>query len=352
MAHLFYTPFQAFSVKWSPYPPSPDELLAVATAQHFGMTGNGRVHVLRSSDSAGLSEVAAFDAQEAVFDVAWSESSKHHFVGVCGDGSVLLWDLRAADRRPVARWSEHTQEAVCVAWSLGARRLFATASWDGTVRLYDPCGRPGAGSVAVLGWGGDGRGAAAIHAIEWHPIHAHTLAGGGAGAGVAIWDARAAGGSAPSAARLCFSGAVGDVLTLDWDRYHEHELVAGGADGGIRVWDVRRTRTPVRVCVGHELSVRRVRCSPHAAGTLASASYDFSVCLWDAGGGASGSGGLQAALLQRAAHHREFACGVDWSLFRAGLLASCGWDRAVVVWRPAAGAPPPLPGLPRRALGS
>lgn len=335
MAHLFWCPWQAFAVKFSPYPCLPDELLAVATGQHFGMAGNGRVHVLRLTDASGFTEVSSFYAQEAVFDVVWSEACEHHLVGVCGDGAVLLWDLRATDGRPIGRWKDHSQEVVGVAWALGARNLFATASWDGAVRLYDTSRPGGGGAVAAL-TGHTG----AVNSVEWHPVHAHTLASGGAGAEVCVWDARV--GAGGPALRVVFNGAAGDILSLDWNRYREHDVLVGGADGAVRAWDVRRTRTPTHIMAGHALPVRRVRCSPHEASIVASASYDFSVCLWDIGDAAA----LQGALVQRASHHREFATGVDWALFRPGIVASCGWDRAVIAWRPAAGAPPALPPRP------
>jgi len=39
-----------------------------------------------------------FDTQEALFDTAWSECNEHQLAGGCGDGSVLLWDIRARER--------------------------------------------------------------------------------------------------------------------------------------------------------------------------------------------------------------------------------------------------------------
>lgn len=43
---LFRTPFQGYAVRWSPF----DEgRLAVATAQNFGIIGNGKLHVLQVS---------------------------------------------------------------------------------------------------------------------------------------------------------------------------------------------------------------------------------------------------------------------------------------------------------------
>ena len=40
----YRTPFQGYSVRWSPFDP---DRLAVATAQNFGIIGNGKLHVLQ-----------------------------------------------------------------------------------------------------------------------------------------------------------------------------------------------------------------------------------------------------------------------------------------------------------------
>ena len=44
---LFRTPWNGYAVKFSPYDAGPNARVAVATAQNFGIIGNGRVHVLR-----------------------------------------------------------------------------------------------------------------------------------------------------------------------------------------------------------------------------------------------------------------------------------------------------------------
>lgn len=331
--HLFWCTHNAFAAKFSPYSHLPSELLAVATSQHYGIAGNGRAHVVTVSATTGLTEIFSRDTQDCLFDVAWSEANEHQLVGVCGDGSTVLWDLRSTDPHPVARWTEHGQEAVGVAWAPVSKLTFATASWDGTVRIMDPLSRA---AVSVLESGEPGS-RRPLHAVEWHPTHAGTLSSGGAD-GVCVWDVRS------RDSRASFGGGVGEILSLDWNKFREFEILAGGSDGAVRIWDTRRAARPVRLLQGHRLPVRRVRCSPHDTGIAATASYDFTVCLWDT----SNDAALHATLLQRCSHHREFASGVEFSLFIPGLLASCSWDHALVAWNYRGGFPPPV--LPRHAV--
>ena len=55
----FTTPFQACSVAFSPFH---EDTIAVGSAQHFGLVGNGRASVLAFGPT-GISETAGFYTQ-------------------------------------------------------------------------------------------------------------------------------------------------------------------------------------------------------------------------------------------------------------------------------------------------
>jgi peroxin-7 len=157
-------------------------------------------------------------------------------------------------------------------------------------------------------------------------------------------------------------------------------LVTGSVDRSLRVWDLRFSANgPLQVLVGHGYAVKRLKCHPHAAGIVGSVSYDMTCCLWDAGplpglgppppplppvsesapggdapvsprGGPRGSGvagfadrgfgrpvdyggrGVGGGQLVARGDHREFATGLDFSLFAPDRLATCSWDRTVRIW--------------------
>jgi peroxin-7 len=74
--------------------------------------------------------------------------------------------------------------------------------------------------------------------------------------------------------------------------------------------------------MGHTLAVRKIATSPHQRSLLASASYDMSVRMWDV------ERGVCVGVWDG---HREFAYGVEWSLFGEGWVGSVGWDGKVFV---------------------
>jgi peroxin-7 len=329
--YLFWTNFHCFSVRFSPFP-SPDgptcERAAVGTSQYFGLAGNGRLHVLNLAPEAGWQAVRRFDTPEGIYDCAWNESNERQVVVACADGTIRLFDTSSPDPFPVQVFAPHAREASACSWGGVDKRLFATGSWDQTVRVYDPSSPNPVASFA--GQGGS------VNGVEWHPTRPRVVASAG-DRSVALWDM-----AVPSAPVARFNVSPTEVIALDWSKYREHEVATAGNDTLIRIWDTRAVRYPIKALAGHTLPVRRLRYSPHDPDVIASASYDRSVAFWNAGA-VDGPSGPE---LSRARCHREFACGVDFSLFHPGLVASVGWDQSVIAWDHTVSTPPLVPPVP------
>eukprot|EP00894_Picocystis_sp_ML_P001094 jgi/Pico_ML_1/51611/g2606.t1 len=71
------TPFQGFSVRFSPFE---EDKLAVATSQNFGIIGNGKQHVVAKRGGQGPTEIAAYDTADGLYDCAWSEENENVLV--------------------------------------------------------------------------------------------------------------------------------------------------------------------------------------------------------------------------------------------------------------------------------
>ena len=108
------------------------------------------------------------------------------------------------------------------------------------------------------------------------------------------------------------------LLSCDWNKYDDNLIVTGAADNHVAVWDLRQLAHPSVLLPGHQSAVRRVRCSPHHKAVIASASYDFSLMVWD-------TDVRQAPLRQQFVQHTEFVVGCDWHLQQPDLLASTAW---------------------------
>lgn len=321
---LLRTDFNCFAVRFSPFE---EGKFAVATSQYFGIIGNGQLLVCSGAGTAApLGEMRRYLTADGIFDVAWNELNENQVVTSSADGSVKLWDLHSPDAFPIARCSEHAQECVSVDWNLVDKRTFLTASWDHTVKLWDPAV---ARSVATYT-----DHTFCAYAAMWSPQSATVFATASGDRSIKLFDTKA-----PSAVQSIAPAHGDEILCLDWNKYHDNVLATGSVDKTINLWDLRRPDGPTASLMAHGMAVKRLKWSPHNENVLASASYDMSVCLWDIGSGSY-------APVQKADHHTEFVCGLDFHLFQPGLIASAAWDRSVCMWHIGAGAPPPIAKLP------
>lgn len=312
------TPFAGYSCEFSPYHRN---LLAVGTAQYFGIVGNGRLHILDIAGPGGAPvPVCDWITKDGVYDCSWSEENEHVIATAQGDGSVKLFDW-TKPQGPIMSLEEHTAEVYSVDWNMTSKNLVASASWDCTVKVWDV-----AMAQCVKTYRSH-RGIA--YAAIWSPARPACLASVAGDSMLHITDMHA--GDMPVQS---IPAHQHEILTVDWNKYNEFQVVTGSVDKTIRVFDLRNASGPVQVLHGHQLAVRRVKCHPHCDSQLVSASYDMSVKMWDLNMG---------QMVQNFDHHTEFVLGVDLSLFDENLIASAAWDRTVCVWNCVQGRPPPPP---------
>jgi peroxin-7 len=184
-----------------------------------------------------------------------------------------------------------------------------------------------------------------VYSAAWNPAAADVFATASGDCTVKLWDCRAP----YSSATLPAHGY--EVLAVDWCKYNDAVLATGSVDKTIRLWDVRAPGMPLATLGGHGYAVRRVKWSPWSGRLLFSCSYDMTVAAWDCGPALGGAALAQplppglaagetappqmdgaAQMLRRWDHHTEFAVGLDASPLVDGLLASCGWDETACVW--------------------
>eukprot|EP00899_Mesostigma_viride_P010714 jgi/Mesvir1/19644/Mv09927-RA.1 len=306
----FRSPFNGYAVQFSPFL---EDRLAVATAQNFGIIGNGRLHILqmvRGSDA--LVPIVSFDTADGLYDCCWCEDNENIIASASGDGSIKIWDMAAPPQaNPLKSFNEHTHEAYCLAWNYTKRDLFLSASWDDTVKLWSVAGHHSLRSFAEHTY--------CVYGVTWSPANPEVFASCSGDCTLRVWDLR------EPKSTVVIRAHEYEVLTCDWSKYSETLLVTGSVDKSIRVWDIRNPRQPMHVLQGHSFAVRRLKCSPHRPTEVASCSYDMTACLWD-------FSVPENALLARFTHHTEFAVGIDMSVLTEGLMATTGWDEMTYVW--------------------
>lgn len=333
--------FAHYAVAWSPFHTN---RIALASSANFGLVGNGRLHLVSASPGpSGLPSLAVekyYETQDGLYDVAWSEIHENQLVTASGDGSIRLWDVMINDL-PIRAWQEHTREVFSVDWSNIKKDTFASSSWDGTVKLWNP-ERPR--SVSTLQ-----AHHSCVYQALFSPHQLDLLATCSTDGTMKIFDLRSPSYlttgpntntfTNPITAPVLTVPASGtEILTLDWNKYRPMTLATAGVDKMTKVWDCRMIKLNDQPQVGgicetqlpgHEYAVRKVQWSPHRPDVLATASYDMTCRVWT-------TAPLQgrSQLLQINDQHSEFVVGCAWSLYDEGVLASCGWDSRLNVFRP------------------
>lgn len=310
------TPFCGYSVEFSPFH---GNLLAVGTAQYFGIVGNGRLQVM---DIASGQPVPVCDwlSQDGIYDVAWSEDNEHVIASAHGDGSVKLFDLKNP-QGPIASYHEHTAEVYGVDWNLNMKQFICSASWDKTIKVWDVMA-----SRCIATYMNHTNIA---YAAIWAPSKPAVLASVAGDAMLHVMDVNV--GPQPVHSLQAHQH---EVLAVDWSKYNEFQIVTGSVDKTLRVFDLRNPAGPLQILYGHQLAVRRVKTHPHLENMVMSCSYDMSANLWDINLG---------QMVDHFDHHTEFVLGIDLNLFEENLVATASWDRTVCVWNIAKGRPGPPP---------
>ena len=153
-----------YSIEFSPFI---DGLIAIASSQYFGIVGNGKQYIVKILPNFTISLVRSFDTQDGLFDCSWNELNEHQVISASGDGSLKLWDTQSNDNYPICNFHEHQQEAASVDWNLVSKELFASSSWDQTVKIWSP------GSIQSIHTYHEHTGS--VYNAIWSPCNRNTL---------------------------------------------------------------------------------------------------------------------------------------------------------------------------------
>jgi WD40 repeat protein len=177
------------------------------------------------------------------------------------DGTVRLWDVATGKTRTTL--TGHTDRATAVGFSPDGRTL-ATASIDGTVRLWDV--ETGKTRTTLTGH------TDAVNYVSFSP-DGRTLATASTDATVRLWDV------ATGKTRTTLTGHTSEVWSVDFSS--DGRTLATAGDHTVRLWDVATGKTRTTLTDPETESVNTVDFSPDGR-TLATGSTDGTVRLWDA----------------------------------------------------------------------
>lgn len=201
---------------------------------------------------------------------------------------------------------------------------FATACWDGVVRLF---GLPSGTQKATL-HGHEG----GLYSVVYSPLDGTLLATASADKTVRIWDLKRR--------KLLWTlrSHKDHVTTVDWSPKEPFVLASGSWDRKFRLWELGTTReveecrlslnctSPLpRVTARHPQLLWRVAFSPtgeQVAACHGAVGQSPTVVIYDAQSG---------RVVRRLGRHKDTPLALAWS-HDSLILASAGMDRKVLLW--------------------
>lgn len=171
-----------------------------AGAADRGSGGRGRDGATAGLDSFAVTPGAAYrgHAQNSVEDIVWSPVEASVFASASTDGSVRVWDVRSPRRVPaVGIERAHDTDVNVLGWNPVDTHLLVSGGDEGALRVWDLRALvPGGAGGGAGGPGGVSPAAAAdfavhrkpITAVEWHPTDSSVLAAASEDGTSSVWD--------------------------------------------------------------------------------------------------------------------------------------------------------------------
>ena len=171
-----------------------------------------------------------------------------------------------------------SEEGFALNWSSAELGTLGCGTNDGVISIFKPKDESFSEFVKIINI--DKAHSASVEDIVFSPIQSHVLASASADNSIKLFDLR----DPSSIMTNCISinGHKSDVNVISWNPKNSNLLASGDDDGFFKVFDLRYpTKEPLTDIHFHVDSICSIEWQPHDEWTLAVASIDNRVSLWD-----------------------------------------------------------------------
>lgn len=235
------------------------------TIEHLNIPHQGGVNRIRSMpQNPGIVATMSDTGHAHIFDITASYKSLQ-------SKSPRL----TPSTKPLFTFKGHRQEGYAIDWSSAILGRLATGDcngsihiWNATESSYNVSQKPHQGHTS------------SVEDIQWSPAEGTVFASASADKTVRIWDTRGLGGP-----QITVNAHDEDVNVISWNRTVSYLLASGCDDGSFKVWDLRAVRNKsdplahFRYHNGH--AITSIDWAPHDESVLCLSSADHQVTIWD-----------------------------------------------------------------------
>ncbi|CAK7225864.1 Ribosome assembly protein rrb1 [Sporothrix curviconia] len=256
-----------------------DPILESRTLPLASTTNRIRAHQIASTDPTRPPTTLTASMTEAAHVLIHDVTP--HLAAFDTPGTVIT----PQQNKPVCTIRAHKSEGYALDWSpLHAAGRLLTGDNDG--RMFVTTRTDGGGFVTdtrpFVGHTGS------VEEIQWSPSEASVFASASSDGTIRIWDVR----SKSRQAAITVQVSTTDVNVMSWSRQTTHLLASGADDGVWGVWDLRSWKpsaaqaaiqkpTPVAAFNYHKEQITSVEWHPTDDSIVAVAAGDNTVTLWD-----------------------------------------------------------------------
>lgn len=165
---------EGYSMAWNPH----------RVGRLIAGDGVKNINLIDLKEGGGwVSDAAPFKGHStSVEDLAWSPSEENVFASASSDKTIRIWDARTKEKHQA--WiAAHKQDVNVLDWNAKVQHLLVSGSDDGNVKIWDLRNFKSSAAAASFAWH---RGP--ITSVEWHPIEESCVAVASEDNSISIWD--------------------------------------------------------------------------------------------------------------------------------------------------------------------
>lgn len=221
---------EGFAIDWSPLIPQGRLLTGDNSGKIF--------HTTRNETGKFVPDSSPFTGHtSSVEELQWSPAERTVFASASADGTVKIWDVRQKTKKCVLSVDVSSSDVNVASWNPTTQHLLATGADDGVWAVWDLrtfSAKGNTSAVASFAWH-----KAPITSVEWNPNDDTVVAVGCADNTVTLWnlaveeDAEEGGdqGSGPEPDQLMFESYCEGVREVHWMKQMPGIVVATGEKG-------------------------------------------------------------------------------------------------------------------------
>ena len=238
---------EGYGIDWSPL---------VSTGKLITGDNNGSIYVTTRTAGEGW----ATDSRPlightgSIEELQWSPSEKNVFASASSDGSIKIWDVRSKSRTAALSMQVSNTDVNVMSWSRQTNHLLASGDEDGVWAVWDM--RQWKSSTTSVAASKSSAVASFNHhkqqitSIEWHPTDDSIIAVAAADDTLTLWDlavelddeeSKDTGGVADVPPQLLFVHYMPEVRELHWHPQIPGCIVSTGSSDGVGKFNVFKT---------------------------------------------------------------------------------------------------------------